>query len=181
MLDNTEVNTQISRDNANYAAGIIDGEGSIVLNRGQRIAPKTGTKYYQYVYRVSVVNTDIRLIEWLHKTFGGSLLPLKKTGKRHKKTYLWHITKTQTIVEFLNIVAPFLKMKQEQAHLMLEYLQNYYVTDTMLRDSYYWKFKELNKRGITVTTDTQDISDEMKIQPVLTGDHEYELEEILVS
>lgn len=57
-----------------YLAGILDGEGCFSIG-------KSSKGYYNL--RVDVVNTDRRLIEWLHVNFGGY------TGDRNTEKVEW--------------------------------------------------------------------------------------------
>ena len=62
-----------------YFAGIIDGEGSIIIAKQ---AIRKGRKNHTYSLRICVVNSNKILLEWLRTNFGGSIHPLinKKTG-----------------------------------------------------------------------------------------------------
>jgi hypothetical protein len=89
-----------------YAAAMLDGEGSIaggVLTRGD--------KQYGFAY-VGIINTDIRLHDWLIDTFHGTLK--KSTPSRWSKKQCYHWTPADK-VWFLKLVRPFMKLKQQQA------------------------------------------------------------------
>ena len=61
-----------------YLAGIIDGEGTIVIAKGKI---RKGRINHPYSLRLVVMNTDIRLIEWLKENFGGSIHTKRSIGK----------------------------------------------------------------------------------------------------
>jgi hypothetical protein len=51
-------------------AAFTDGEGSILIAKGKRVAK--GCDHPTYVLTLIVSNTDLRLIDWLVQTFGGA-------------------------------------------------------------------------------------------------------------
>lgn len=103
-----------------YLAGIIDGEGSIVLKRS-RIRSKTSDAVWTY-YRLElrVGNTSIELLEWI-KQFGGNYY-YEKTKDGQKPRYQWCIT-TRGAAEILEEVLPYLIIKREKAEAAI-YFQN---------------------------------------------------------
>jgi len=103
-----------------YVAGIIDGEGSIILafgrerfNLGWKISPK-----------ISVQNIDLRLLEWLRDHIGGSVYsqPITRTG-HHGKKPIWSYTLSgmENIRFLLEQNLPLLIVKREHAEIMLRY------------------------------------------------------------
>ena len=95
-----------------YLAGILDGEGCFTLAKG----PNGHT----FNSRVLVGNTDARLIHWLHDRFGGGVSVRPRLNQRQKPCWMWTLSSAE-IVPFINAVAPFLRLKREQALLLLEY------------------------------------------------------------
>lgn len=100
-----------------YAAGLFDGEGSIIIRkRTQRgcLAPV-------YSLHVSVANTDLPIIEWLQEAWPGHLcktgLPAK-AGRRHA-AWKWNLT-SRIAAAFLRDVQPYLRIKAEQARIAIE-------------------------------------------------------------
>lgn len=97
-----------------YAAGVIDGEGTIgiatVKPRGRRKSPS----FRGYV---SMAQTDIRLCIWMQERFGGRIFsyPARKPGQ--KGIHHWRIG-GPTILDFLSDVRPYLVLKGEQADLV---------------------------------------------------------------
>lgn len=96
-----------------YAAGIIDGEGCICIG-----CSLTRRKTPVYSFVVEVQMSDREAIDWLHKTFGGSLYEYLKFGRR--KVYRWQVG-TNNAKRFLMTVIPYLKVKQKQAELAIEF------------------------------------------------------------
>jgi len=152
-----------------YTAGIIDGEGSILILRGTGYNRK-GEKYKRYGCRVSVGMTDKLVPEWLHKNFGGCFYS-RQMAKNWKDQYIWMIT-SRTVGSFISAILPFLKTKKKQALLVLEYLDHVQENNPEYRELMVGKMKELNRKGKPVTTNTLDGSPEPKIESELTGDRE---------
>jgi hypothetical protein len=93
-----------------YAAGIIDGEGCIRVNRTRNGVP---------VIRVHVTNTDARLTRTLHEWFGGYVwMEAKAYMPNAKIRYVWEVS-ARKAAAFLGLVRPYLVLKQEQADLAL--------------------------------------------------------------
>ena len=99
-----------------YAAGIIDGEGSIQIRKHRRSEYYVGYHYCMDV-QVSMIDPEVPL--WLKRTFGGSLQFYPAKGKR-QEVYHWAIT-TNKAATFLSLILPFLKIKGAQAEIALEF------------------------------------------------------------
>lgn len=103
-----------------YAAGIIDGEGSISIS-------KRGNSYG---VSVDVGMKDGRVIDFLYGTFGGNI-----RVRHHEETHFgnsysykdfdmisWYL-KCQKAKEFLRRIYPFLRVKKRQAELAIRLQQ----------------------------------------------------------
>lgn len=101
-----------------YLAGIIDGEGSITAyTRKQVIKERV---YTSCDSRLAIYNTNRGLLEWLQKRWGGIItLGKKSTSVRHKQ--VWSLNWSGSMANpVLTIVAPYLKLKREQAETYLK-------------------------------------------------------------
>lgn len=101
-------------------AAYIDGEGTVMIAKTER---KTGTKAPQYVLTLIVANTDMRLIEWLASTFGGSFYfsHSEKTRFRSNKvctSWRQHEDRAATLLAHC---LPYMIIKREQAEVALAY------------------------------------------------------------
>lgn len=105
----------LSNEDLAYAAGIIDGEGCVGLGRS---VDKAGRAYFYT--RVTVVNTDARLINWMFSKFGGSVYN-HSNGKNHRHMFKWGLWGTDAVVSFLRLIRPHLKLKQSQADVIFSY------------------------------------------------------------
>lgn len=99
-----------------YLAGIIDGEGHISINRNKSCPQRRKNPRYQA--EVTVVNTDIRLMEYLVEYIGGSFYKRKKSKEWHKDTYQWKVTST-TARELCKRLLPYLLLKKGQAECII--------------------------------------------------------------
>jgi hypothetical protein len=99
-------------DNA-YAAGILDGEGSIAISG----RAKTALCIY-------VGNSDPRMCVWLKERYGGSIYqsPSRiRNGKSTRIMYQWQLA-SASAGAFLKAVYPYLVIKKEQADIAFAYL-----------------------------------------------------------
>jgi hypothetical protein len=133
-----------------YLAGIIDGEGCLSIGAGRR--QKWGVVNYNSI--VSVANTDIRLIKWLHQNFGGNFFDGKQQRPNNKKHYIWRLLKRKDIEVLLLAVLPYLIVKREQAIVLLELVRLPSTENPVKRQALWEKMAVLNKRGVGVTTNT---------------------------
>ena len=93
-----------------YLAGIVDGEGCISISTSRK----------HEGCRLEVVNTDPRLIEWIHERFGGTIR-LRDDRPAHQKSIWYWFAGVQTAADILLALLPYLVIKRAQATLLLEY------------------------------------------------------------
>ena len=127
-----------------YVAGIVDGEGFLGLTKD-----KQGGKQF-FRFRLEVSNTSIVLIKWLSRKFGKKWLFRLAREKRHKNIYQWTLG-DYSARKFLELILPYLKIKQEQAKLLMKYKEisvlNYPQVNCVEKEKIYWQLRKLNKRG----------------------------------
>ena len=114
----------------NYAAGLIDGEGTIGLER-IRAASLFRAPY------VSVSSTTFELMCWLSNNFGGYTSTHKVYKETHKQSWLWKVRAHEQLFPLLEGITPLLKVpeKKYRAELIL------------------WEYRELTKRNGKYTAD----------------------------
>jgi hypothetical protein len=152
-----------------YLAGIIDGEGSLIVSRSDR------GSYMNYYGRIHVKNTDYRLIKWLLDKFGGTVSNHEPSDPvKHKKAYSWYFSGDAHDKEVLLLsIMPYLIVKKEQAKILIEFFRMHDEKNPAKREDLYQKSLALNHRGPTVETITQIAElDSVKIESELTGDCE---------
>ena len=99
-----------------YAAGIIDGEGSICITKQKRADCSIGYTYRLFA-QVGMADPEVPL--WLKQTFGGSLCLTPAKGS-WSSYYTWTITTRQS-AGFLYQILPYLKIKKGQVEIALEF------------------------------------------------------------
>lgn len=97
-----------------YLAGLIDGEGCIsIFQRSDSNSLKA---------TLTIAMTDRAPLDWASETFGAKVYEKRVTGAAEngwKQCYVWLVS-TQKAAEILRNVLPFLKVKREQAALLVE-------------------------------------------------------------
>ncbi len=96
-----------------YAAGIIDGEGTIALTRHGR------TDRFRHPM-VHVASTSPELLAFLKRHFGGCITNKKTYKAHHKPSFTWSL-QNNAALEFLSLVYPHLveNKKRKRASLLL--------------------------------------------------------------
>lgn len=109
-----------------YAAGIIDGEGTIAIfrrkprrNKGKTSA---GDRTPRYDIYTTVTMSDRKVIYWLKDTFGGSILPLRKYEGHHKSLFRWHLFGESACI-LLKLIEKYLKTKGLQAIIAMNFYE----------------------------------------------------------
>ena len=95
-----------------YLAGIIDSDGCIGIQK------YSNSKAYRAY--LTIIQRDMTLIEYLYATFDGSVNVVSTKRNIGRDFYLrWMITDTRA-TRVLKICLPYLKLKKQQAFLVLE-------------------------------------------------------------
>lgn len=139
---------------ASYLAGIIDGEGYIGIlkvKRGNKsVWGSTQQHYYTPVLKVAMVEKDF--IWWLKESFGG-WTETRKPHHNARESYCWTL-KSGRVTDFLKHVAPYLRIKKEQAETVFKFSRAndgagnpVSPKQTEIRDGLYADIRRLNKRG----------------------------------
>lgn len=131
-----------------YLAGMIDGEGCIFVNQNRN----RSTPIYHLGLLIS--NTNLQLLQYLQKDFGGTIYTGGSPGIKNKQGYRlsWAGHNTKAI---LARVYDKLFIKKEQAKLALDFpvlsVGQWGTPPEILKlkEEVYIKMKELNKKGIT--------------------------------
>ena len=161
-----------------YLAGLFDGEGTFSISR-HKGQSSNGNPYDSTAIRIEVCNTDLVIMEWLIKHFGGKYYTHRREKSQHKVAYYWRPAGRKNSEQLLLGILPYLVIKPERAKIALEYvrLPHNNQHDALLalkRKGLMERLQLLNKRGSSsLETNTQRTSDiEVKIESDLTGDCE---------
>jgi hypothetical protein len=154
-----------SKKRAEYAAGYLDGDGSIC-----------GT--YHRGLNISIVSTDFVVIKWLMANYGGRFHARQRNPK-HKLIYQWFVSGSKNKEKFLLDVIPHLLLKRDRAKMLLEIIrlrqQDLFGRDAEISHRIFQlneKIRSLNSGEDSATTDTLSVSEksEIKTQSGLAGD-----------
>lgn len=148
----------ISEIQLSYAAGIIDGEGSIMVIH-HNAGGKTGCKWEYWVLRLMIANNKKELIDWLLSMFGGGYSIGISKNPKWNDTYQWRVD-SKHAKKVLELVYPYLLLKKKQAEIAIEMLKTYKLVGRKghtkevfdLRKKCAEDIKALNIRGKKVDT-----------------------------
>lgn len=103
----------LSREDAAYIAGLVDGEGTIALSRKHRHENR------QVV--VSISNTDADLLQFVRQIVGAGRVTRKRTSQiHHTPSATFTITNRQAL-DLLEQIAPWLRTyKAKRARMLLD-------------------------------------------------------------
>lgn len=105
-----------------YIAGIIDGEGSIIINK---LKESKGTHLYRYQLFVKVVNTDERLLKYLSQKTSTSYFKDKRTNNTNRRNTFSIHWSIKSSVQILQKIYPYLVIKKEQVDLALNFVKTF--------------------------------------------------------
>jgi hypothetical protein len=97
-----------------YCAGLIDGEGCIMVKRGKAYRHLTGRINPSYIASVQVRMVDEGAIRFLRDTLGGWYWREKPHLARGRPLYCWQIQQAAA-ESALRLLRPYLRVKHEQA------------------------------------------------------------------
>ena len=98
---------------AAYAAGLLDGEGSVCLVKHSR------SEHVQFWATVQIYNTYRPVLDEMRSLFGGCI-GSNQRRKEWKVCYVW-ILRGGRALSFLRAVYPFMRIKRRRAELLLTY------------------------------------------------------------
>lgn len=134
-----------------YIGGFFDGEGAVMISKGGETI---------YSLRIKFVNTNLDVLLRIQKMFNrGYILIHSKRSDKWKESYALHFDNVDARY-VLEKIEPYLIIKKERAEIGIEFDKRiehtysrggarYKLSDEeiKIREAYYEKMKELNKRG----------------------------------
>lgn len=117
----------ISNEDLAYFAGILDGEGSVYIShpiRGNRKDIKM--PIYHTVF--SVTNTEMELLQWIHKRFEGTIRSIKtdkNTTAIRRPIWRWYCY-GKGIQEICELLLPYIVIKKRQLEIMRDIRKTYF-------------------------------------------------------
>jgi hypothetical protein len=142
----------ITDEDAIWIAGFFDGEGHVGITR------TLGKKSHHsviYGLKTTLTNTRLDILDMIRKLIGMGTLYKKSPHEGWKQGWTLNLTRPE-IEPFLKRILPYLRLKKEQAKIMLEFLETGCYTGTReappsrivaLRDILYTELSQLNKTG----------------------------------
>jgi len=118
-----------------YLAGLLDGEGTICVS-----------KHKSSIIRptIAIYNTHFETMEWVAKCFEHEnqkrSIDKRRDDRHTKNNYHIYFRSFPEIRRIIELLLPYLKIKKEQAELMLEFID--YVKN---RESYHYTEENKNK------------------------------------
>jgi hypothetical protein len=104
-----------------YLAGAIDADGFITISRSTPSATrKDGRRSTCYTAKVGLSEIHPTIPTLLHETFGGWLGSHTPANPAHRKWHTWQAT-NQVAASALRLLLPYLRLKQEQAFLVVSF------------------------------------------------------------
>lgn len=131
-----------------YVAGFFDGEGTIDIHRQSRYGISLNHRL-----RASLSNSYLPILKTLQAEYGGNISKEHKDVEKDRKTvYQWALTSTYA-ASFLKRIRPYLKEKEPQAWLALEFLAQRSVSrgvqlieeEVALREGFYWALRNAKR------------------------------------
>ena len=152
---------EASAQKRSYLAGLIDGEGCISIHRTHSLRY---SNLFVLNLRVCIKMTNKQGIELAQEYYGGTINIKRRFAKNPNWSdiYEWEL-RANKAERFIRSIYPFLRVKKEHGKIALEFRKLYkkhsspnkiktlegILTKDMvtIRENYYNKMKELNKRG----------------------------------
>ncbi|MFA5154460.1 MAG: LAGLIDADG family homing endonuclease [Clostridia bacterium] len=136
-----------------YLAGFFDGEGTFsIIRRPDKRSP-AGYGYQPYI---EVTSTNEEIIKWLTGFIGKGFTFYRPKKGNANNAFTQHITSMETIVEFISILYPYLRLKKAVANKVRQFCKSRQKTSILSREKRGFTDKELkifdeiralNKRG----------------------------------
>lgn len=136
-----------------YLAGFFDGEGSFTICRRPEKRSPVGYSYQPYV---EVTSTNEEIIRWLYGFIGKGFVMWRPRKANANNAFSLHITGLETIIEFISLLYPYLRLKKAVASKVRQFCKSRQKTSILSREKRGFTKKELkifdeiralNKRG----------------------------------
>lgn len=109
---------KLKKQDCAYAAGFLDADGCVSVNKGWNRYIKGRHFYFM---SVRIANTSKTTMDWFSENFEGTVTICQVSGPKRKRTLWYWRIEAKKAVAFLKCVYPYLKVKKEQARLALEF------------------------------------------------------------
>jgi len=131
---------QIKNNTYSYAAGIIDGEGCVSIQK-HAPTPNNSNKTVSYSLRVSVKMTSLDTVTYLRNLFNEGHITTEAREAPYKNCYKWEAC-GKPAADVLTKIYPFSITKREQIFNAIEYYTQE-IKNGEIGEFYYQKLREL--------------------------------------
>jgi hypothetical protein len=150
----------LSHDDIVYLAGFLDGEGMFTVGVRRSAKIVKGIRYGGVCLTpfISITNTYNPIMLSFHELLGGSVLksPYNSPDGKRKTVRTLQITRLMDVKALLEQVLPYLRVKQKQAKLLLEFcnlrLEDKWMEHNPRLFDIANEIRELNKKGKSTTS-----------------------------
>jgi hypothetical protein len=147
-----------------YFAGIIDGEGTIRIQKSKPYF-KNKNKNYTYSAGISIGMVEKRIPELFHEIFGGTLY--EECVPKRRSIWRWQVSGRMSVYKILEEIAPYLILKHEHAYIVMEFCKDWHTPysrqaglgrqELQRREEAYQVLRQLNSVGAAATTKQESI------------------------
>lgn len=114
----TDDSIQLTEGDAAYIAGLLDGEGCI------RIYERAEEGRDGHITKLTISNTDRKVIDWLTETVGmGDVYEEKADNGRNKPILRWVVNSREDLWKLIVAVEDHLRIKREEAMLLKAFIR----------------------------------------------------------
>jgi len=144
----------MSKLQAAYLAGLIDGEGYIGILKCKKGNKKSFSSVKDYIYCpvLKIAMTDKPIITWLYQSYGGTFETRKAKGNANE-SYCWTM-KNARVMDFLQKTYPYMRVKKNEAEIMFKFKNCTNGAGHLLgeenwtkRDELYDQLRQIHRRG----------------------------------
>lgn len=129
-VEHTTQGNQMEAEKLAYIAGIVDGEGSIMIMRQasksfmeQRAKRGCFDPHYHPCIRIGM--TDKSALDFIVDTTKLGKVHVEKGYHGRKVVYRWMARSREDCLQFLNLITPYLLVKKKQAELATRFMKNW--------------------------------------------------------
>jgi hypothetical protein len=140
--------SDLTESEKGYIAGFLDGEGSVLLTRHNSSSLNIRPCVCFY-------NTNKEVLDWISEVIGVKTDKIgtdKRSDKRHRRTnYQVVIRKYSDVYKFLIRVRPYLRIKQKNADIVINFIDEILVRENhkftpeqlLIGEEYYLQLKKI--------------------------------------
>jgi len=152
-----------------YIAGIIDGEGTMVIGKTFTENVKKNSKIInpRFSANIAVAMTREEPCLFIYNTtkLGNEWqMSVRKGRENHKQFYIWRVDNRNEIVSFVKLIRKYLLIKTKQADLLVDFCSNWKtpfdrqkgidLDELQRREDAYQEMRKLNRVGVLATTES---------------------------